>query len=1190
MQVVDSKTHLNQMRMKANTLSARIAWWTPAFLLFVLLAVPAHAQFRTSIQGVVTDPNAAVVPGATLTLTDLATNKTIVQTSNGEGIFNFNALPADHFTLVVEQQGFKKKILNDLQLIPEQANALNVQLELGAVTQSVSVNASLAPAMDTETASNSTVISSNQIDHMPSFQRDVFQLSQLAPGAISDGAQSGGGGTFTLPGSGGTNGSGSGQGIFQTENGPQLDANGGQAETNSINIDGISTVSAVWGGTTIITPTEESVASVKIVTNEYDAENGRFSGAVTQVTTKSGSNEYHGSAFFQAHRPGLNAYQRYNGPSTFNVCNPTSTTSCAEQKGLLRDTNLFNQFGGSVGAPIWRNKIFGFFAYEGMRLNSNVTGTGWYDTAAFDGLSRSGSIASEFLTFPGATVSSTGIIDQTCAAAGLIDNVSCIHIPGQGLNIGSPMTSALGTQDLTWTSNSNRPGVGGGLSSSVADIADYATINPTTKHMAQYNGRLDADVTGKDHAAVALYVEPITSTNDNGGARPYDFFNHNETHDALSIIWNHTFSPTLLNEARANTAGWRYNEVASNPQEPVGLPQLSWFAAPGTTGLNGLGTSLGSIYDQWTFTYKDVATKVFSRHTIKFGGDLTRLYYLNNPVGRPSYQFYNIWDFLSDAPKMENGNFNTLTGFPGGNRQDFREDLYGFFVQDSWKFRPNLTVNLGLRYSYFGAFYSKQNNLSDVEFGTGANFLIGINMRQGGGAWTPQKGNFGPEVGFNWSPGMFHDKMVVRGGYGLNYNQEEIAMSANVDANPPGAGGYTFDSTSPTSINPDIIYGVSSSPTSLSGYAKNPYTITTYNSNNLPVGGNAFPWAVPSNLPTAYSEHYSLTTEYNLGHDIVASLGYQGSSSHHLITWYSDMAVAAANSVAFNPLITNLMDFGSFASANNNMMLAELKHQFAHRFSANAQFTWAKSMDDSSSPYFINQYPYNYHYAYGRSDFNVGKSLKIYGMWQPVIFHGSQNWMEKAVGGWSLSGIMTLHTGFGWSPTYPTDSLYFTGSWYNGGLRPKYLGGAGSSTSNSAFESTSVNYPGIDTGAVQGAHSYSNKYFSMPDYSAAEPNTANVGGSSNGGIPPPPGLARNSFNGPGYRDVDMSLTKAFGLPKAPVLGDNAKVEIRMDALNLFNFLNINPGSIVNNVSAPNFGQANSGLGSRSITLQARFSF
>ena len=455
MQVVDLKTHLNQMRMKAKTLSARMAWWMPAFLLLVLLAVPAHAQFRTSIQGVVTDPNAAVVPGATLTLTDLATNKTIVQTSNGEGIFNFNALPASHFTLVVEQQGFKKKVLDDLQLIPEQANALNVQLELGAVTQSVSVNASLAPAVDTETANNTTVISSNQIDHMLTFGRDVFQLSQLAPGAFSDGAQGGGGGTFNLPGNQGPGGSSSGQGIFQTENGPQLNANGGHVETNSISIDGISTVSAVWGGTTIITPTEESVASVKISTNEYDAENGRFSGAVTQVTSKSGSNEYHGSAFFTVHRPGLNAYQRYNGPSTSNVCDPTSKTPCALQKGLSRDGNLYNQFGGSVGGPFWKNKIFGFFAYEGMRQNNSVAGTGWYDTTAFDGLAPSGSIASKYLTFPGAAVVTSGIIPQTCANAGLIENTSCITIAGKGLNIGSPMTSPLHSQDPTWTSNSS---------------------------------------------------------------------------------------------------------------------------------------------------------------------------------------------------------------------------------------------------------------------------------------------------------------------------------------------------------------------------------------------------------------------------------------------------------------------------------------------------------------------------------------------------------------------------------------------------------------------------------------------------------------------------------------------------------------------------------------------------------------
>jgi hypothetical protein len=1190
MQVVDLKTHFNQMRMKAKTLSARIAWWTPAFLLFVLLAVPAHAQFRTSIQGVVTDPNAAVIPGATLTLTDQATNKTIVQKSNGEGIFNFNALPASHFTLVVEQQGFKKKVLNDLQLIPEQANALNVQLELGAVSESVSVNASLAPVMDTQTANSNTVISSNQIDHMITFGRDVFQLSQLAAGAFSDGAQGGGGGTASLPGSSIPGGPASGVGIFKTENGPQLSANGGHTETNSINIDGISTVSAVWGGTTIITPTEESVASVKISTNEYDAENGRFSGAVTQVTSKSGSNEYHGSAFFTAHRPGLNAYQRYNGPSTYNVCDPTSSTSCALQKGLTKDGYQYNQFGGSVGGPFWKNKIFAFFAYEGMRQNSSVAGTGWYDTAAFDGLAPTGSIASKYLTFSGAAVVTSGIIPQTCANAGLIENVSCISVTGGGLNIGTPMTSPLGTQDLTWTSNPNQPGVGGGLSATVADIADYATVNPTKSVFAQYNGRLDADVTSKDHVAFAIYVQPETKTNYNGGDRAYNLFHHDEDHDALSLIWNHTFSPTLLNEARANAAGYRWNEIASNPQAPVGLPQLGWTpSAPGSTGLNQFGSALGSDLDQWTYQYKDVATKVFNRQTIKFGGELTRLYYLNYQAGRPNYNFYNVWDFLNDAPNQESGNFNTLTGFPASSRQDIRENLFGFFVQDDWKFRPNLTINLGLRYEYYGSIYDKQNNLSIVEFGTGANYLTGINMRQGGNAWTPQKGNFAPQVGFNWSPDYFNGKLVVRGGFGLNYNQEMIAISTNVATNPPGVGGYTFSSTLPTSINPDIIYGVSSSPTSMSGFVSNPHTITTYNAQHLPVGGNAFPGALPSDIKTAYSEHYSLTTEYNLGHDLIASLGYEGSSSHHLITWYSDMAVAAANHVAFNPLITNLMDFGNFASANNNMMLAELKHQFVHSFSANAQFAWAKSMDNGSTPYFINQYPYNHHYAYGRSDFNIGKSLKIYGLWQPVIFHGSQNWMEKAVGGWSLSGIMTLHSGFGWTPKYPTDSLYFTGAWYNGGLQPKYLGGAGKSTSNNAFKSTSVNYPGIDTGAVQGAHSYSNKYFSMPDYSAAEPDIANVGGESDG-IPPAPGLERNSFNGPGYRDVDMSLTKAFGLPKAPVLGENAKLEVRMDAYNLFNLLNIPVGNIQTNISAPNFGQASAGLGSRTITFQARFNF
>jgi hypothetical protein len=1189
MQQINLEAFATRVRTGVGFLSARKAA-LPVAMLLVLTALPAHAQYRTSIQGSVTDPQGSAIPGATLTLTNQSTNGTIVRKSDDAGVFNFNALSADRYSLVVEREGFKKKALDNLQLIPEQANALNIQLEIGDVTQTVSVNADLEPALDTQTATISRTITSTEIQQLPTFGRDVFQLSQLAPGAVADGSQAGGGGTFNLPGNQGPGGTAANAGIFQTENGPQMNANGGQYGSNGITIDGISTVSAVWGGTTVITPTEDSIDNVKVVTNSYDSENGRFSGALTQVTSKSGSNNFHGSLFFQANRPGLNAYQRYNGPSFYNT---GATTPSA--KGLLRDTQQFNQYGGSVGGPIWKNKIFAFFAYETIRNNSSVTGTGWYDTTQFDGLAPSGSIAATYLSFPGAGVKATGIIDQSCENAGLIEGVTCRTIPGQGLNIGSPLTSALGTQDPTWTSNPDTPGVGSGLSD-VPDIADFATVNPTTVTEAQYNGRADADVTGKDHLSGAIYWVPVNTTDYNGGDRAYNLFHHNAINNAFSAIWNHTFSPSVLNEARANAAGWRWNEISDNPQAPVGLPQINVVqvgSIPGG-GLNPFGSALGSDINQWTYGYKDVATVVRGVHTIKFGGDFTRLYYLNNPVGRPQYIFFNVWDFLNDAPKEEKGNFDTLSGLPGGSRADNRENLFGVFIQDDWKVKPSLTLNIGLRYGYFGALSTKQNNLSVAQFGAGTNYLTELNLRQGGNLWTPQKGNFGPQVGFNWSPGALNGRMVLRGGYGLNFNQEEIAITSNANFNPPGAGFYDFNSNDPASINPNIIYGISSSPTSLSGFAPNPSTKTLYNSNNLPVVGSANVTAFPSHLPTAYSQHYSLDIEYDFGRQLIASLGYQGSISRHLITQYNENAVAAAQGLQLNPLVTNISFYGNEAISNNNALLASLKHQFSHQFSAEAQFAWAKSMDDGSGPYELDPYPFNEAYAYQRSDFNVGRSFKLFGVWQPVIFRGDHNWIEKVVGGWSLSGIMNVHSGFGWTPVYSTNNLYFNGSPYTS-VRPYYLGGAGHDTGNEAFKSgpgvgngQNVNFPNIQTNVNQTPTSYSNLYFAVPDFSAGLAGSAFPGVST--GLPPPPGIARNSFDGPGYRDVDMTVSKAFGLPTMPVLRENAKIEIRAQAFNLFNLLNFNPTSISSNITAPDFGQARSALGSRTVTLQARFSF
>ncbi|HEX3436726.1 MAG TPA: TonB-dependent receptor [Pseudacidobacterium sp.] len=1180
--------------------------WRSSWIVLVLLAVcfitpAASAQYRTSIQGVVTDPTGAVIPGATLTLTNIGTGEKQVRTSDDSGVFNFNALPPDTFTLVVTKDGFQEKDLVQLQLIPEQANSINVQLLPGAATTTVTVNASTQPALDTQTANTGRSISANEIQHMPVYERDVIGLLRLAPGVLSDGSQQAGGGGFQLPGtqtgasSGGGGNLGHSSSIFATENGASANSNGGQFQNNGYSIDGISTVSAVWGGSTIITPSEDSIGNVKIASNAYDAENGRFTGALTEITSKSGTNDLHGSFFFLITRPGLNAYQRWNGPGSVQAFNPTTGAKLTPaERGLLRDEDRYNQLGGSIGGPIWKNRVFAFFAYEGQSQTIPATSTGWYTASALAGLAPANSIASTYLNFKGANVAGTVIGSATCANAGLTEGVNCNTIAGQGINIGSPLTTGLGTQDLTYVSSSN-PGVGSGLSN-VPNIAFYTIQNPTTSDFKQYNGRLDADVTGRDHVSFAIYWVPTSISRYNGGYS-YQLFNHTQTNNAFSLIWNHTFSPTFLNEARANAAGWRYNELNSNPQAPFGLPQASLFTANTTSGPQQIGSiSIGSlgvpapaVLNQWTYGYKDVATKIWGSQTMKFGFDFTRLYYLNDPIGAPNFTFFNLWDFMNDAPEAEGGPFQATTGLPGGYRNDNRQNMFGIFFQDDWKARPNLTLSAGLRYSYFGPLSDKNNNMGVLTFGSGTSLLTDITIRTGIGAWSAQKVNFGPQVGFNWSPLQSNGKIVFRGGYGLNYNQQQIATANVNNGNPPGTTSVPGSSTGPTDINPNVLYRISSNPSSIFGFPPNPSTITTFNSAGLPTVGGANLGALPNHLSTEYIHHYSLDMQWDVGQGWVATLGYLGSSGHHLLYNYDSTAYGTILGAPLNPLINSINTFGTLGKANNNMMLAGLKHQFANTFSLEAQYAWAHSMDTNSGPYYRDPYLFNTQYSYGRSNFDINQSFKLFGVWQPVIFRGSHNWVEKIAGGWTLSGILTLHSGFGWTPVYSAPHpIYCNSCQYTfQNLRPFYNGRAGHSTSNSAFR-TGSNFPNPGT-ANTGTNNdqFINNYFVVPNY-------ANAIASQQVPFPtafiPPPGIDRNSFPGPRYRDVDLNVAKAFGLPKMPVLGENAQIEIKANMLNLFNIENINPSTISTNIGSSNLGQASAGLGARVIDFQARFSF
>jgi hypothetical protein len=323
---------------------------------------------------------------------------------------------------------------------------------------------------------------------------------------------------------------------------------------------------------------------------------------------------------------------------------------------------------------------------------------------------------------------------------------------------------------------------------------------------------------------------------------------------------------------------------------------------------------------------------------------------------------------------------------------------------------------------------------------------------------------------------------------------------------------------------------------------------------------------------------------------MVATVGYQGSSSRRLLRWNFDGQIQFNPQ---NPFVQGLNYFQDDVNGNYNALLTEIQKRFSHGFELDAQYTFSKALDEATNNYYFDQYPFNAQSAYGPSDNDVRHSFKLWGLWSPKFFH--HDWKGKVIDGWTFSGIWDLHSGFPWTPFYNVQvaadanqcSLVFANSGYCQ-LRPAaYLGGAGTNYSNATFKLPLGNFPnGPDT------------YFTPPTLSAS-------------GIPPAPGVGRNSFRGPRYSSVDFTMAKAFGLPNMKVIGENGKLEIRANFYNLFNQLNLapffpnnqpigtiilNPDGTQTNPTAANgnanttFDQSQNGLAGRVIEAQARFSF
>lgn len=1154
-----------------------------AVLFIIAFSTIAQAQFRAAVQGTVTDSSSGVISGATVTLTNNETGRAQTTTTSDNGFYRFSSLAPGKYNLTVEQAGFKKQVTENLEVAAENVQGADVVLETGGISETVTVT-SEPSTLETENGSVQKSITTEEIRRLPQQGRDPYELARLAPGVLAPGARGGNGNSAGLPNTTGPGGSNSS--IVQSENQVPISASGQRLSQNNFQIDGVSVTSLQFGGAANITPNQESVKEVQILSSSFSAEDGRNSGAQIKVVSQNGTNDFHGSAFFKYNDPSLNAFNRFRG----NSLRPATPQ---------RVENRFRQFGGSFGGPLpffnfgeggpvfhsGKDRSFFFFSTEAVRNNTNNTFRGFVETAQYRQqviAARPNGLTARILADPASAPRVTSVIPRTCldffGNPGDAANL-CRQVAG-GLDLGS-VTGSLGT--IT--------GPTGGGFDGVPDIQFAELTSPQRTGGNQYNFRTDFNATDKDQLAFIGYFTPRNDdllSDASSRSRPNSDLQNKPLTYSLTGTYIHTFSGALINEFRANLVQFKQNQVDDSSRTNFGIPRIE-IEGP---GFNNDRLRFGAVqsdttpalFDQKTFEVRDTLTQILGNHAVKYGAEFRREISDNDLSGgsRPLFTFPGLFNFANDAAVFEIFDVDPRTGVRADARRNFRNDFYGLFAQDDWKIRPNLTLNLGLRYEYYAPLKEGQNRLSGLVLGQGARTLLDAKLQIVDSLTDPDRNNFAPRVGFAYSPnfkglgflrGLGENRAVIRGGGGIFYNRTPNVLLSNSRLNPPFfarrficcfAGGgvqYSLGTTnSPFSFpaNTSLIQGIDPSSGSV-------------------LGGNAEIYGSERRLPNSSVYKYALEFQYELPYNIVASVGYEGSQSRNLIR------IVNLN-FFFQPRLSTSPTTGGFApvfylkpdvNASYNGLNVRAERRFAQGFQLSANYRFAKSLDQLSyeGPGFVtNQtYPLDQRQEKGPSDYDVRHNFVLAGIYELPFFRGDKKSLAyKLLGGFEINGIVTTHTGYPWTPLLGAGLRTPSGEFF-GPIRPIFYNGRRpDSNSNDNFLRPGGLFPG------GGAAYFGTAPPTNPDFAAN-----------------PPAIGRNVFRSPKYFNVDMSVAKRFGLPSFGVLGENSNLELRANFFNIFNKLNLasfNFGEGNTFVNSANFGEATNGLSGRVVEFQARFRF
>jgi hypothetical protein len=1148
-------------------------------VLFAAAALPLAAQFNASLQGTITDASGAIVQNAHVKLVNNGTQATLETTTNDLGFYRFNQLPPGTYTLTADAPGFQTATVTAVQIVADLPQTRDATLQPGNIQSTTTVVASSIPTLQTADGSVSGTITSQAIESLPTFGQDPYNLVRTMPGIDGTGARSGNGNAATL---GNTTGpGGSNTSIFQTENQLQVSSSGQRVEQNVFLLDGVSVNSLGWGGAAVLTPNSESVQDITVITSDYLAEDGRDSGAHIKITSKSGTNQFHGSGVFVYQDPNFNAYNKWGGPSGARP---------------IRVQSNYREYAGSIGGPIKKDKLFFFFSYEGLHNKTTNYGTSWVLTPQADALlagqnNAIGKIFSSVNNMPrivavlgGPTTTCAGLFGSNAA------NV-CRDVPG-GLNLGSPGPGTSGTPYYPIP-----PAVGsnGNGFTTTPDIEFVQYYLPSSQIGNQFNGRIDYNLTSNDLFFVSMYFTHLNSVAADGasaGAPDADIaFKPSNT--AITAGYIKTINATTINELRGNFTRFFDNGVSDNPNVNWGIPRLQIEAYPfGNIEVAGppQGSTTPSILAQNTYEVRDMLIKVLGNHTIRFGGNYRWEQDNNNLFGsdRPIYSFSGIWNLANAAPIFEGISANVSTGGPGNAARYYRDSDDALFVQDDWHASSSLTLNVGLRWEYFAPVTEKQGNLGNVFLAaTGPNPLVNAAIRHVGQLWNSNWKDFMPKLGFAYAPLAAHQKFVLRGGFGISYNRQNINIYANGAEDIPNNFNFGLCcGTAPTSFGTPFAGGTilfatgsnkspNSYPTNPAlGTGVNPVTGTPNPNPATGIGTEVEAYGAWPHTPDAYTYLYSFETQTQIVKNIAFILGYQGAVSHHLIRLVNQNflfpTVAGSTTTPFFATYIPTPD----VNASYNAMYARLTKTFSMGFSLDATYTWSKSIDmlSSEGPGFVTNQtdPAHPKDEYGPSDYDSRNRFVASGLWTLPIFPHSKGFLHSVFGGWQLGGILTAYSGFPWTPiTNHQQSVAVVSSAATiSPTRPiQYYGGANSNTNSNTCFMNGCEFGGTNpTVPIVGIN-----YFNISK-------------------PGPPGIGRNSFRGPGFFSTDATLAKRFALP---FINEAAGIEFRGLAFNVFNQLNLVPfpfGGADNYVESANFGRPTGALAGRSMELQVRVTF